>query len=300
MPKDSQKGFILNAITLIVIAVVLFTVLYRSFVAAPSNFPVPYRITVAPGESSSAISLQLAHDDAIKSRRTFQLMMKILGSDTHISPGDYFFDQPISTIDMALRISGKHFGISKIKVTFPEGYTDIQMTERLSTDFPHFDTAGFLELTTGQQGYLFPDTYKFFPTPQPQEVITAMKNNYEVKVAPLRPAIAASGHSEADIMVMASIIEKEAQGLGDSPVIAGILWKRIRNGMPLQVDADHTTYTHKGLPVKPIDNPGLVAIEAAVNPTDSPYLYYLHDSKGNVHYASTFQQHQQNIKKYLQ
>jgi UPF0755 protein len=154
-------------------------------------------------------------------------------------------------------------------------------------------------MTNDDQGYLFPDTYKFFPTPLPTDVITALKNNYAEKVGPLEAAIVASGHSEHDIIVMASLIEKEAKGSTDSPVIAGILWKRIANGMDLQVDADPWTYSNKGLPVAPVDNPGLVAINAAIHPTASPYLYYLHDASGNVHYASTFAQHQANIKKYL-
>jgi len=173
------------------------------------------------------------------------------------------------------------------------------MAVRLQSVFPTFDAAQFLTLTANDQGYLFPDTYKFFPSLTPAQVLTALQQNYQVKIGPLRPAIATSGHSESDIIIMASIIQKEAAGPTDSPIIAGILWKRIADGIALQVDADPSTYTHRGLPAAPLDNPGLIAINAAINPTASPYLYYLHDSNGNVHYASTYQQHQANIKKYL-
>jgi UPF0755 protein len=296
----SSRGFILNTLVTIVVAIIFFASLYHVLVAAPSNFPAPYDLTVTSGETSSTISRQLANDGVIRSRQTFQLFMVALGNDTHISEGEYYFSQPMSAIAIALRLSGEDFGISKTKVTFPEGYTNEDMANRLKVTFPNFDSTTFLKLTENSQGYLFPDTYKFFATPQPSEVITTLKNNYTQKLAPLEVDIAASGHTEAEIVTMASLIEKEASGSTDSPVIAGILWKRIADGIALQVDAVPGTYHYKGLPPTPIDNPGLVAIEAAIHPTASPYLYYLHDSNGNIHYASTYQQHQQNIKKYLQ
>ncbi len=294
-----MRSFFLNAVTMLVIGGIFFFTTYRLFVAPPGNFPVPYDLTVSAGETSSSISQQLVADGVIRSRRTFQLFMVALGGETHISEGEYLFDHPISSLAIALRISGREFGISRTKVTFPEGYTSMQMTTRLGAAFPSFDTAGFAALANASQGYLFPDTYKFFPTPLPDQVIAALKDNYERKVAPLRPEIALTGHTEAEIIIMASIVQKEAAGQADSPVIAGILWQRIQNGMPLQVDAVPSSYTHRGLPNAPINNPGLMAITAAIHPTASAYLYYLHDSSGAIHYASTYQQHEQNIKKYL-
>jgi UPF0755 protein len=98
---------------------------------------------------------------------------------------------------------------------------------------------------------------------------------------------------------MASILEGEANGNLDAPTISGILWKRISLGMPLQVDVDKKTYREKGLPQNPLNNPGLVSIKAAIKPEKSNYLYYLHDKGGIVHYAVTFEEHKQNINKYL-
>ncbi len=121
---------------------------------------------------------------------------------------------------------------------------------------------------------------------------------------------------------MASIIEKEASGkANDSAVISGILWKRIDAGIGLQADATLTyvtgrasselrqsdlasaspynTYTHRGLPPTPISNPGLDAIRAAIYPQGSPYLFYLHDSQGNAHFARTLDEHIANREKYL-
>jgi UPF0755 protein len=126
-----------------------------------------------------------------------------------------------------------------------------------------------------------------------------MRANFNVKVAPLLPAVATSTHSLADIVTMASLIEKEAQTDTDKHLIAGILWNRIQRGMALQVDADPETYRQKGLPPAPICNPGLESIEAALYPTKTNYVYYLSDHNGVIHYAMTYAEQQANEAKYL-
>lgn len=126
-----------------------------------------------------------------------------------------------------------------------------------------------------------------------------MNNNFEKKITPLLGEIASSGRNEKDIIVMASIIERESKGDIDRGVISGILWKRISINMPLQVDSAMETYKVKGLPKSPIGNPGLEAIKATIHPQSSPYLYYLHDKNGNIHYAKTFTEHIKNKLKYL-
>ena len=126
-----------------------------------------------------------------------------------------------------------------------------------------------------------------------------MTDNFEKKVSSLKPRIVASGKTEEDIIKMASLIEEEAKGDVDRAIISGILWKRLAIGMPLQVDAVPDTYKTKGLPENPISNPGLKAIEAAIHPENSSFLYYLHDKDGNIHYARSFEEHKTNKRKYL-
>ena len=124
-----------------------------------------------------------------------------------------------------------------------------------------------------------------------------------------------------DIVTMASIVEKEATSTVDRQIIAGILWKRLADSYPLQVDApfyyllgkdsahltvvdlaldsSYNLYTHKGLTPTPIDNPGLDALSASINPTTTKYWYYLSDKKGNMHYAITYDEHLLNKEKYV-
>ena len=98
---------------------------------------------------------------------------------------------------------------------------------------------------------------------------------------------------------MASILEGEARTLETRRIVSGILWKRISINMPRQFDVALGTYKIKGLPENPIGNPGLASIKSAIYPKSSPYLFYLHDKNGNIHYAKSFAEHRQNVLKYL-
>lgn len=319
--RNYQSGFIVKTFLTLLIGASLFTVGYNRFFAAPNNFPNPYHLTIEPGQTLFSVSNELYADKVIRSPRVFEMFMLSMGNEKNISEGEYYFSKPMTVLEVSMRISGKQFGIDRERITFPEGFTNINMADRLSATFPNFDRALFLELTKDDQGYLFPDTYGFFPSLAPDLVVTTLKRNFDKKVAPLEESIEKSGRSLEDIIIMASIIEKEANGPEDRAIISGILWKRISIDMALQVDAPflfllnkeskeltlkdlaidspYNTYRYKGLPPGPINNPGLESIKAAIAPQSSPYLYYLHDSAGGIHYASTYQEHQANIKRYL-
>lgn len=303
------------------VLVVLFWSGIKYLVAPPADFPVPYRLTIESGQTLFSISHELAGDHAIRSTRMFEIFMITLGSERRVSDGEYYFDSPVSSLQIALRISGRQFGIDRTKVTFPEGFTNKQMADRLASVLPGFDSVLFLTLAKGTEGYLFPDTYGFFPSVTPDFVVAALKRNFAKKVDPLAEEIKTSGRLLHDVMIMASIVEKEAAGDSDRAVVAGILWKRFDTGLALQVDAPflyilgkesseltradlainspYNTYRNKGLPPTPIGNPGLASIKASIHPQTSPYLYYLHDKDGMIHYASTYKEHQKNIAKYL-
>ena len=319
--QNNQSGFIVKTFLTLLIGASLFALGYNRFFAAPENFPTPYHLTIEPGQTLFSVSNELHADNVIRSPRVFEMFMLSMGNEKSISEGEYYFSEPMTVLGVAMRISGKQFGIDRERVTFPEGFTNINMADRLSAAFPNFNRTLFLDLTKDKQGYLFPDTYGFFPSLAPDLVVTTLSRNFDKKIAPLEESILQSGRSLEDIITMASIIEKEANGPEDRAIISGILWKRISIDMPLQVDAPflfllnkesseltlkdlamdspYNTYKYKGLPPGPINNPGLESIKAAITPVSSPYLYYLHDSKGGIHYASTYQQHLANIKRYL-
>jgi UPF0755 protein len=206
-------------------------------------------------------------------------------------------------------------------VTIPEGSDYRDLSSIFDKAIPSFASTTFIQSAKAHEGYLFPDTYFFYDDTTPDEAVSQMQADFHARLATIATATSAFGKPMSDIIKMASLVEKEATSTADRRIIAGILWKRLAQSYPLQVDppfyyflgkdsseltlADLATdspynlYENKGLPPTPIDDPGLDAILATVTPTATPYLYYLSDSKGNMHYAVTYDQHLANKAKYV-
>jgi UPF0755 protein len=181
---------------------------------------------------------------------------------------------------------------------------------------------------SGLEGYLFPDTYYMFKNADFQDIADVFLQNFDKKITPkIRDDIARANKNLHDIIIMASLIEKEVISDQDRKIVSGILWNRLRIGIPLQVDATisyvkkqhnmanapsgrishadlllkspYNTYLHRGLPAGPIGNPGLSAITAAIHPTPSTYLYYLSTPDGRTIFSRTLEEHNKAKHKYL-
>ena len=170
------------------------------------------------------------------------------------------------------------------------------------------------------EGYLFPDTYRFFKDAKLPDVVNKMIANLENKLtSDLKMAIKNSSFTTYEVLTMASLIEKEVKSDSDREIVSGILWKRLKAKIPLQVDATlvyitgrkeisdadkkinspYNTYYYRGLPKGPISNPGLSAIRAAVFPENSPYWYYLSAKDGQTIFSQTLEEHNRNKAIYL-
>ncbi|MCX6755222.1 MAG: endolytic transglycosylase MltG [Candidatus Nomurabacteria bacterium] len=283
-----------------VFSVILIVFLGYHFLISPtSNFPIGKIITVEQGASLRSLSRELKNQNVIRSRTVFESLAILDGGEKRILPGDYIFNEKISVFEVARRIVKVDRGIQEVKITIPEGFNINDIINTISPKLVNFDKNIFITLTKDKEGYLFPDTYFFFPSAKAEYVYKMMHDNFLKKINPLLSEINSSGKTLNQIITMASIVEGEAKGDSDRSVIAGILWNRINKSIPLQVDADMWTYKNKGLPDHPISNPGIETIKSAIHPTPSVYLFYLHDKNGNIHYAKTFAEHRANIKKYL-
>ncbi|OGI82190.1 hypothetical protein A3E95_00410 [Candidatus Nomurabacteria bacterium RIFCSPHIGHO2_12_FULL_44_22b] len=278
-------------------ALVFLFLFYFLFFSAPRNFPVGSIVNINEGAGLRSVSLKLVDENIIRSRIVFEAFIILYGGERHIIPADYFFERGIPVWQVARRISRGERHLAPIAVTIPEGFNALQIADAFIAKLPDFDKEKFLQVA--REGYLFPDTYFFFTTDNEQDALRLMAANFEKKVSPLRPDIVSFGKSETDIIIMASLVEREAKGAADRGTVAGILWKRLGLGMPLQVDAALETYKTRGLPKEPIANPGLDSVKAAIYPEKSNYLYYLHDKEGGIHYAKTFEEHKANKLKYL-
>lgn len=256
-------------------------------------------IHIGPGETLSQITQRLRKENIIRHPAIVQTIVIFLKNDKQVSIGDYLFEEGTNAWNISLMlIMGKH-NINPIKVTFPEGIKNEEIINILSQKIPQFNKNSFADKISNKQGYLFPDTYFFFPLTTEDEIIYQLESNFKNKIKNLEEEIKKSNKSLEEIIIMASLIEGEASGPQDAQIISGILWKRLEKRIPLQVDVDRWTYKNRGLPEKPISNPGLVSIKASLNPTSSPYLYYLHEKDGEIHYAKTYAEHRSNIAKYL-
>jgi UPF0755 protein len=312
---------ITKIVALTAFGIIFFVAVISFFLLPPTRFIPGSRVIVKEGMSLGVVSLLLHDENLISSRVLFEFCAITLGGDKKIMAGEYLFKEPIGGCALAVRIVGGVLGVPTVRVTIPEGLSNKEVAAVLAKVLLRIDTTSFLESARDKEGYLFPDTYFFPDNATGTDVLARMQLNFEKKIKPLQADITKSGRSQKDVVTMASILEKEVATDDDRAIVSGILWKRIDQSMPLQVDATfmyllgkksseltqadlqtkslYNTYRNRGLPPGPIGNPGLSALRAALYPKSSPYFYYLADANGITHYAETFDEHKANKTKYL-
>lgn len=301
-------------------ALFLFGSWYYLF-APPVDFPAGSIVSVAQGASVPEIAQQFANMHIIAHPQLLRFVLRISGTGTEVQSGAYRFAAPQNLFVVAYRLVTGSYDLPPVRITFIEGVTVREMAEQVEAAFPSITAAEFRRQAKPYEGYLFPDTYLFSPAADGSSIIATMRANFDAKIASSSRTIAASGHSLSDIVIIASLIEKEARTSANKHLVAGVLWNRLKIGMPLQVDAvfgyifnrdtyspsfadlkvdsPYNTYMHTGLPPGPIDNPGLDSLEAAINPTKTNYLYYLTGKDNVMHYATTYAEHLVNQSRYL-
>jgi len=321
LEKKPKSRWIKYIIFVVVFFLIVFGFVSFFFLSSPNKFPNNKTFTIESGDILKTVALNLKDQNIVRSALAFQTIAILLGDETSIKAGDYLFEKPIGLLDVARRILVGESGIESAKVTIPEGVTNREISKILFQNLVNFDQAKFLIAAQGKEGYLFPDTYFFYPNTEPSDIVEALASNFNKKIEKYKEQIISSGKTNKEIIIMASILEREAFGEKDIYTISGILWSRIEKGIPLQADATITyitgrgsseitlsdlaidskwnTYKYKGLPIAPIGNPGTRAIDAALNPEETDYLYYLHDAEGVAHYGRTFDEHKKNKSLYL-
>ncbi len=319
--KKSNFGWLSNRLRYLAIIFIFFFFCFWFSTSAPLDFPSGKIISIPAGSSLLKVSGILQQMAVIKSPLLFRFAVRFFGGDKGVKAGNYIFDGPQDVLTIAKRLVENKNGLAPTTVVIPEGTSAEQIADILSSKFPDFDKTKFLKISQSREGYLFPDTYDFLFDATPETMRDAMLANFEKRIATIQDEIKKFGHPLADVIKMASIVEEEGRSTEVRRTIAGILWKRIEIGMPLQVDAafsyvngkntfqlvtadlatdsPYNTYTRKGLPPTPITNPGLDAILATVTPIKTPYLYYLTDSEGVMHYSKNYEEHLFNKEKYL-
>lgn len=293
-----------------------------AFLLPPKDFKIDTFVEVEKGITMSAFAQQLKEQGYIKSVFLFQTISIAIGGETGLVAGDYSMDAAQSTFQLARRFVKGIYDLERVRIRLEEGESVYEYAELLDEKLPKFDKTQFLRVAGEKEGYIFPDTYIFFETADEQDVLLAVEENFQKKTAKLQEQVAKSNRTWEEIVIMASIIEKEAnRNKQEQQMISGILWKRFDKGMHLQVDApfkyyldkgslelsiadlrtdhEYNTYTRKGLTPTPIGNPGIATLYAAANPIKSEYFFYLHGKDGTVRYAVTHDGHVANKNQYL-
>ncbi len=284
------------------------------------------RFVVPKGEPVQKIATRLAEDGLIRNPWAFRLTVKLDKVESKLQAGSFELSPSMSLREIGQKLST---GTNDVWVTIPEGWRREEIAQSLSKlELGSYNAAEFLRVTEGLEGKLFPDTYLVPREMTSQALANVLTNTFEKKIEiGLADEIEASDHDFESALVMASLIEREARGYEEMRHVAGILWHRIAIGMPLQVDATlqyskgysatqqswwvsptaadkavdspFNTYSNPGLPPRPICNPGLDAVRAALNPLETDDLFYLHDGQGVIHYGRTLDEHNANVVRYL-
>ncbi len=278
-------------------------------------------IRITEGQTLMDAATTLKTEHVIRFRLPAAVLLKLFGGERGLKAGAYVIQPTTLPIIALWQMAHGSFGVDPIKVTIPEGATSYEIAEILKNKFIDFDEQKFASLAKEQEGFLFPDTYFFLPTATEGEIIVAMQENFKRHIDSVSVQLSSSGKSLRELVIIASLLEKEARTTESREAIAGIIDNRLKINMPLQIDAvfgyiketntfsptltdlatdsPYNLYRNKGLPPGPIANPGLASLLAAASSTKSNYLYYLTGHDGKMYYAKTFDQHVANRRAYL-
>jgi UPF0755 protein len=316
-----QKHANRRTIAIVLALAAPFIAIYLTALRPPSDFPVGEIITVDRDMPAKDIAVQLEAQNVILSNYAFELTIRALGGDRNIHAGDYQFNRSKNVLRIAQALISGDFGLEPVRIRIPAGATAAEMAVILDKRLVRFDSEEFIRDALPYEGYLYPDTYFFLPTAKADVVIRTLRETFDAKTLPLKEQMDAFGKPLSDIVVMASLLEREESDYVDRQKIAGVLWRRLDINMPLQVDATfvytigkgsnqltmedletdspYNTYKNKGLPPGAIANPSFDSLRAAINPIDTGNLFYLADRHGTTYYSATYEEHLRKKRFYL-
>lgn len=336
---NKKRGFLISIFFIIVLFVAIF--LPKEMGSLDKRL-----FQVVKGEGSRDIAHNLEQNGIIRFGPFFRLYVLTTGISGKLQAGEYELSPGMSMFQIARKFA--RGDVVKEEFTIIEGWNLLDIAQYLEqkgmfqaeefleiTGFPAVDHRKAPDFPTpydfskeyaflkekpayiSLEGYLFPDTYFVQKGAGMKEVIRLMLDNFKKKTAE------ASFKDSAvfDIVIIASLLEKEVRTPKDKRIVAGILKTRLEHGIPLQVDATVTyatgrnngkvslrdtktdslfnTYKYPGLPLGPISNPGLKSIQAALNPESNPYLYYLSTPEGETIFSKTLEEHNKAKARYL-
>lgn len=322
--KFSKSLFIIGVIAVAFFVIVVF--IYLSFFSALQNKAELEQFTITVGnDDSREVAEQLKEQGFIKNETAFHIML----CDAKIGSGAYKISKSMNVWQITNTFKK---GPYMKWIIIPEGLRKEQIAEILAQtlNWNEQEKSDWVTKQTAMkydylEGVYFPDTYLIPIDETGLEIAQRFINKFNEKFASYADKFIQENIKWTTALKIASIVQREAAGKDDMPLIAGIIWNRLLNDMKLEVDAtlqyargdtgngwwfpisvadkqidsEYNTYLYKGLPPHPIANPGIDAIDAVLNPVETKCFYYLHDNDRNIHCAETYEEHLENIETYL-
>lgn len=332
LPTNIAEGVIYVG-GILLISFILATIGWRwaGDVLALNKEPLTASVTITEGESLGDVTAELKEKGLVKYGYLFQLFASFTHKAEKITAGSYELSTVMDYSALLNNISSSSAYRETVTVTIPEGYTVEEIFKLMENkgvcsyndllkvaQEETFDFDFLKDVKTTKEkrleGYLFPDTYEFYKGADAKNVINTMLKNFNDRFdSKMEAEMQLLGYSKNDIIIMASIIEKETDG-GDQRNIASVLQNRLKNtwatpkgylqvdstiqyllkerkkkltDKDLEIDSPYNTYKNPGLPIGPICNPGLTAIQAALEPNKTNYYYFMLGKDGTTHFFDT-------------
>lgn len=322
--KKKSKNTGRPLIILLLIIVIALTSMFISTINKPLKISDSQVVDVKEGDSFYSIINSLSNENKIKSPFIIKIYAKLTGLDLEVVPGSHTLDKGMSVKDIAKTLKDTN-NANEITLTIPEGFNIEDIAARVeekgicSKDeflnaVKSYPLPSYVKDNSDKrynlEGFLFPDTYNFEIGVEPQYIIKTMIKRFEEVWNEITQGLDIKEDNIENIINVASIIEKEARVDEDRPLIASVIYNRLKQNMPLQIDATviyahgyyienvrnrhlaieskYNTYLHKGLPVGPICNPGAPSIKAALHPSDTNYLFYLLASDDEHYFTDNY------------
>ncbi len=314
----NKKIVIVGAIILLI---GILVGIYHFLFSGPERELEMERVVINLDTTEEELIPKLKEQGYIRSEWAFKFVLKRKGWEGKIEPGGYMASKAMDAWQLADTLVNHAY---QKWVVIPEGLRATEIAEKLQKELNWSNLAKGEFLVEANEGYLFPNTYLLNLDFTGADVAKRMKNQFNEKTTDSFKEAAEKNIKNDTLIVLASLVQREAANEEEMLLIAGVIWNRWLKDMPFQIDATiqyalgdpgnwwpvikpddykidspYNTYIHKGRPPSPICNPGLAAIDAVINSEESEYLYYLHDSEGIIHLAKTYEGHLQNIEKYL-
>lgn len=307
---------------LIVVSISFYLFYKEGSLPVNKNSATSKMFVVKQGEPLDTIVNNLANEGLIRNKIVFYLVVRKLGIERKIQAGEFRLSPNMTAEEVANTLT---HGTLDIQITLIEGMRKEEMAQIISKalDIPEIEI-----VRTSKEGYIFPDTYMFPKNSTMETVLSIIKNNNKFMNV-IKTISKKSKLTEKEVMILASLVEREARQPATREKIAGIILKRYQADWPLDLDATlqyvlgyqplektwwkkelteedlkidspYNTYKNKGLPPEPICNPSLSSIKAIINANPkTPYWYYITDPQGVMHYSVTLEEHEAGVNKYL-